>query len=310
MHLRVLLISILTIWIMGLAAAWAAPAARKGGLEAADRPVRHASAASMPDGRTLDAPVILLQDGRVTVSVSLSHSFLNFWEANIVVRSGRFRWGTVSGPIAADANAALESLRREIRWKGDYLFIRENLFHGNAWRCGVDHILSIKSGHMRYLGNVGDDTGTRPPGWQYDGRFFQDIYDRFESGPCTCHVGASGFAVFLEERNGKFVANLEETWRRGKKEYNANMAVLKEEIRTNPMLPSRFPDDMCLRPTFTNMILARYCRRTEEYAAMKRLASGIFDKPDKMYRAAAKVVPGEVPGFADRDPKTGRLHGI
>ncbi len=91
----------------------------------------------------------------------------------------------------------------------------------------------------------------------------------------------------LEDKDGKLVANLHETWRLAHEDCAANLSAMRDKIdaaKGEHIYPA---DDQAASALF-NMVVTRYCRRPKEYAATMRVrrlfvsTAFLVDEADKV----------------------------
>ena len=232
----------------------------------------------------------LLNDKRAVVRLTLDNQN-DLWTVSIEVASGQYRREISANDIfGMKEQDVLKMFRQSVRWAGDYLIVGVYGGGGNAWRCDLDHIFWYHTGSLRYLGAVAGGT-------KYDGRFFEDIYDKFETNDLTCHVGAPGFTMLLENKHGKLVVNLPETWKRCRAEYELRRKELDNIILARSNYRASVPPDVfdkAIEPAFANLVLTKYCQRTREYNLTVEQTKRLFKDIAFLAKETAQVKAGEL----------------
>jgi hypothetical protein len=210
----------------------------------------------------------------------------------LIAQNGRqFKTGTgIFG--ARDIGEAVSRIKKSVGWKDDYLFVTSECGGGNAWRCDVDHVFSIRRDQLIYVGSI---QGGEKPGHNYKNAYFYDTYDRLEINGLTTHVGAPGIGLVMKEQDGHFIVDLDQTWQINVERYKQNL----EDIRG--IKGSKYDyDEVRLRIAsivLFNAVLAKYCRHQGEMIQAIKEAKSLLKEDDfeNFETLVYGVVPGELP---------------
>jgi hypothetical protein len=216
-------------------------------------------------------------------------------DVDILVRKGGVEFMRKTSLIAVDnADQAFEVIGKGTRWTGKYLLVRTECGGGNAWRCNVDTIFTLRGDALSCVGEVaGGDR--EAPAKSYGNGCFWDMYDKFEMNPLTDHSDAPGFWLALLEKGGSLRADLPRTWIRNRGDFRKRMMEIADIIKggekdedTRRRLESLILD---------NAVLAKYCGRKSDAARLEKLASR-YVEPARLgaFRDIMTLVkPGEYP---------------
>jgi len=228
-----------------------------------------------------DKKVITVVEKPVKVTMKLlNHDDDDYqFELGVIYGKDKFHFENLMAHVT-DFNQAISQQRKEIGWKGPYLFIGCDCdAGGNATRLCLDLVFTIRDGRLVYIGEA-SAAETGEMGSSYKGGVFQDFYDKFETNDLTSHARAPVFRLVLEEKNGRFQVNLTRTWEENYKEFSANAKTLRNA------------DEILF-----NAVLAKYCQRKAELEQMIQAAKTKLGKEDLegFMKIISQVVPGELP---------------
>jgi hypothetical protein len=199
-----------------------------------------------------------------------------------------------------DIDEAVSRIKKSVGWKGNYLFVTDKCGGGNALRCDVEHVFTIRQGQLIYIGSIqrGLDNEGEKPGSGYRNGYFFDLYDRLELSGWTSHASTPTICIAMKEKGGHFIADLERTWRENLSQYKQNL----EDIKG--LKDKKYDDDedfveenQILEIVRKNAIIAKYCRHQGELMQVMKEAKSILKEGDfKMIEVLLnEVVPGELP---------------
>jgi len=249
-------------------------------------------------------PFNILSD-RVNVQAILieSETPLELYFFDIVVTHDRRQFKTFTGIMARDIKEAVSSLKKSVGWKGNYLFVTEDCGGGNIWRCYVEHVFAIRQGQLIYIGSVVQQDLDNKPGSCYRNGYFFDIYDRLEDNDLTSHASAPAIHIVTKEKGGRFIVDLERTWRENLSQYKQNLEDIKglkdEKYDYGKDSVERYQTP---ERVLFNAVLAKYCRRQGELMQAMKEAKSILKEVDfiKLEVILNKVVPGELPNCEEK----------
>jgi hypothetical protein len=238
---------------------------------------------------------------RVNVQAILTEYWtpLEPYSFDILVTHDRRQFETftaIMGP--RDIDEAVSQIIKSVGWKGNYLFVTSES-GGNAWRCDVEHVFTIRQGQLIYIGSIqrGLDNEGEKPGYGYRNGYFFDVYDRLELSGWTSHASAPAIRIVMKEKGGHFIVDLERTWRENLSEYKQNL----EDIKG--LKDKKYDDDkdsvewnQIAEIVLFNAVLAKYCRHQGELMQVMKETKSILKEGDKIIEVVLnEVVPGELP---------------
>jgi hypothetical protein len=191
---------------------------------------------------------------------------------------------------------AVSVLRRAVSWKGGYLFVRGDCGGANAWLFYQEEIFAIRNGRPKHTGEILAAEERGSPAQYYDGEWFIDLYDKFESNWLTDHASAPCITLYSREVAGRLEVDLAEMWLRNRQEYEENVAMLNQLHGTHyphPDARSLYVISALLR----NAVIAKYCRRNSELQAAIASAKAYLDEGANggFLEIVSEVIPGEMP---------------
>lgn len=205
-----------------------------------------------------------------------------------------------------DTPTARAILERNLSWRSPFLFIREDSGNREGSRALVDHVFKCEGPTVVRLGTLAAPTGV--PGSQFaDGRF-RDAYDRLEFSPLAAPDKGPVFPIFLQERNGRFRADTEATWRHNLPAFEKSRNELRGLQNVPAPTPSaqgsaKAPNIAAQRSAraaaFAGLAIARYCERETEFNEVLKMARQAVDPVDELIQEIETVVPGELAASRD-----------
>jgi hypothetical protein len=228
-----------------------------------------------------DKKVITVVEKPVKVTMKMLDQDDNYYqfELGVIYGKDKFHFENAMAHIT-DFNQVISQQRKEIGWKGPYLFIGCGCdAGGNAARLCLDLVFTIRDGRLVYIGEVNAEE-REEPGSSYKAGVFRDVYDKFDINDLTSHAGAPVLWLVLEEKNGRLRVNLGRTWEENYKDFSANAKTLRNA------------DEILF-----NAVLAKYCQRKAELQQMIQAAKTKLDKEEleQFMKILSQVVPGELP---------------
>ncbi len=191
-----------------------------------------------------------------------------------------------------DLDEAVAVLRRGVRVRGGFLFIRTECGGGNAWNCETESVFALADGRATYLGDVvsggRDEVGTAG-----GDSLFTSRYDRLEGNRLTSHADAPGFLVYSRPGDGRLVPDLDHTWLA-----NRGPDRLEALRRSAADLPGDRDGGRRLGVEVLSVAaLARYCGRDQALAEARILAARVLPPAmaGNVDALLDQVIPGESP---------------
>lgn len=192
---------------------------------------------------------------------------------------------------------AVRHLKKTVILKKPYLLVKAECGGGNAWRCNIYHVFKLKKQELVYVGmafKTEEESSAGSLG-------FVDIYDKLESNMVTSHADAPGLWIALSEKDDRFVADLNHTWKRNKKEYNKTSAKIRQHIKRKSWTDQdRWRRELAIL-LLRNAVTAKYCERTKELESIMSLAATNLGKElvESFKGSLSDVLPGELPQAHD-----------
>jgi len=252
---------------------------------------------------TLSEPFNILS-GRVNVQGILTETDPDYFGFAIVVTHDRRQFKTGTGIMGSgDIKKAVSRIKKSVGWKGNYLFVTEDCGGGNIWRCYVEHVFAIRQGQLIYIGSVVQQDLDNKPGSCYRNGYFFDIYDRLEDNDLTSHASAPAIHIVTKEKGGRFIVDLERTWRENLSQYKQNLEDIKglkdEKYDYGKDSVERYQTP---ERVLFNTVLAKYCRHQGELMQTMKEAKSTLKEVDfiKLEVILNEVVPGELPNCEEK----------
>lgn len=180
-------------------------------------------------------------------------------------------------------------------WKDHYLFVPSECGGGNAWRCNIEHIFTIREGKLIRVGEARSDDGK--PGSSYRNGFFYDIYDGLEVNRLTSHAESPAIEIIMEEKGGRIIVDLERTWEKNLNQYKQNLVEMREP--KNEKYDKQTMQRLVIKAVLFNAALAKYCRHQKELKEAMEEAKSRLEKEDfeLLKVILSKLNPGELPKY-------------
>jgi hypothetical protein len=244
--------------------------------------------------------VVLLRSP-VPVTATLGERDGHLWHFHIeVAHAGRTE--AISTTFFADTYpAAVRHLRKAVAWRKPYLFVVSECGGGNTWSCDIEHVLRIEGESFAKLGPFVVE-GETTAATSYDHGYFLDLYDKLEGKAPLSHVGSPNFPIAFRERDGHLALDLEETWRRNRREVLDILAKDGPASREEPCTR----DESRMAPLAQALAIARYCDKKDVVGQIFAKAARVLtpDDRERLDQVGQRVFPGELPSEW-RDPDWG-----
>ena len=144
----------------------------------------------------------------------------------------RYRFVTVQPEYnAAKTNAASQGPKS--RWRGDYLFVRQQCASFGKWRCIVDQVFTRQGKTLLHVGTV-ESSGCDSPGCGYDEKrgLFADIYDGLETNPVSGQTDSPPLRIARRNAEGTLKTDIDASWELNKAAYLASIACLEKVAKS------------------------------------------------------------------------------
>lgn len=218
--------------------------------------------------------------------------------ATIVVSQGNHQFEYHTDVIGSDALPWVARVRQGVGWKGAYLFVM-NENNGRLTRSATDAVLKLQDGRLVEVGTIARSHQARaePLGPGYDGGCFHDRIDKFEGDVANFGTMNIGWEIVLREENGRFVTDLDATWKANAQRLKTNTdegaAILKRGEKGRPAQKRLFGS------FGENALVAMYCGRLQDAAQWMQRARQVLE-PDALHQLetmARDLTPGEIPCY-------------
>ena len=246
----------------------------------------------------VDRPIVVLDHPvQVTAYVDPADSTDSRYSFDFEIEHGAERCSLATSIILgrnATVATALEALRRTIGWRDDYLFVRTECGGGNAWKCVSESVFRLRDDHLVGLGTLLAQYEPEELGSCWHGGRFSDIDADFEGNELTSHAGAPWLSLSLREQEGRLVADVDSTWSLNAHEFAWRDSVAHEHSKP----PGEHESwELVLSPRLGNAVLAKYCGRTRQLAAILAEARRVLpgDIMDDFKDLLEEVEPGALP---------------
>ena len=242
-----------------------------------------------------------LLKGKMSVSAKLIDAMADsdvppYFTFLIIVEDAHRRYEVESDIIVVEnLDDALGVLKNSIYSNNGYTFIRHECGGGNAWRCNVDSIFTMKEGTLQWVGDMAGVEERGAVGRNYSADLFMDYYDKFESNHLTSHAAAPFLKIYSRDNKGALRVDLEVTWQQNRERFLKEKDVIDQIVKKSAMSEdeSRELWSSLLRAA----VLAKYCQRTKELDEALQIADRALSKDIvKEFRSILdNVISGELP---------------
>jgi len=242
-------------------------------------------------GRRAPAPAVVLLDSIARVTARPRSRAGEFPQVfDVRVTRGADRYAFTTAVLEDSLPRALAALRRTTGWKRGYLFVRGDCGTGGLWKCRSEVVFLPRGSRLVALATLparGDTVGT-----SLRDTLFRDLHADFEANALTTHAGAPGFTVLLRDAGGRLRADTALTWAWNARKFERNDSLARATAAFDST-----DWDAAVTPRFENALLAKYCGRAAELAAVVGEARRVL--PPAVFALLeselAKLEPGALP---------------
>ncbi len=181
----------------------------------------------------------------------------------------RYRFVTVR-PDYSPVDASATSHDSQSRWRGDYLFVRQQCASFGKWRCVVDQVFTRQAKTLLHIGAV-ESSACESPGCGYDEKSgqFTDIYDGLEVNPVSGQTDSPPIRISRRNANGTLKTDVDASWNLNQAAYSASIACLERVAKSGFSVPC----EMRLEPWSALVFAAK----VTHYAGKKAERAKLFD---------------------------------